>query len=73
MDRKPTFFHIVASSMLLLLLQGQAADATPTYRWVDDNGNPVHASELRLIPRFTQMNAGRPVSDHGCHVYRSLA
>ena len=41
MDRKPTFFHIVASSMLLLLLQGQPADATPTYRWVDDKGNPV--------------------------------
>ena len=41
MDRKPTFFHIAASSMLVLLLQGQPADATPTYRWVDDNGNPV--------------------------------
>ena len=41
MDRKPTFFHIVASSMLLLLLQGQPVDATSTYRWVDGNGNPV--------------------------------
>ena len=41
MDRKPTFFRIAASSMLVLLLQGQPADATPTYRWVDDNGNPV--------------------------------
>ena len=41
MDRKPTFLHIAASSMLLLFLQGQPADAGPTYRWVDDNGNPV--------------------------------
>ena len=41
MDRKATFFHIAASSMLLLFLQGQLADASPTYRWVDDNGNPV--------------------------------
>lgn len=41
MDRKPTCFRIAASSMLVLLLQGQPADATPTYRWVDDNGNPV--------------------------------
>ena len=41
MDRKPTFFNIVTSSMLLLLLQGQPAGASPTYRWVDDNGNPV--------------------------------
>jgi len=41
MDRKPTFFHIAASSMLVLCLQGQPADASPTYRWVDDNGNPV--------------------------------
>ena len=43
MDRKPTFLHIAASSMLVLLLflQGQPADASPTYRWVDDNGNPV--------------------------------
>ena len=41
MDRKPTFFNIVTSSILLLLLQGQPAGASPTYRWVDDNGNPV--------------------------------
>ena len=41
MDRKPTFFNIVTSSILLLLLQGQSADASTTYRWVDDNGNPV--------------------------------
>jgi len=41
MDRKPTFFNIVMSSILLLLLQGQPADASPTYRWVDNNGNPV--------------------------------
>ena len=41
MDRKPTFLHIAASSMLVLYLQGQPADASPTYRWVDDNGNPV--------------------------------
>ena len=41
MDRKPTFFDIVTSSILLLLLQGQPAGASPTYRWVDDNGNPV--------------------------------
>jgi hypothetical protein len=41
MDRKPTFFHIAASSILLLFLQGQPADASPTYRWVDNNGNPV--------------------------------
>ena len=41
MDRKPTFLHIAASSMLVLLLQGQQAYAAPTYRWVDDNGNPV--------------------------------
>ena len=41
MDRKATFFHIAASSMLLLFLQGQLADASPTYRWVDDKGNPV--------------------------------
>ena len=41
MDRKPTFLHIAASSMLLLFLQGQPAAASPTYRWVDDNGNPV--------------------------------
>ena len=41
MDRKPTFLHIVASSMLVLFLQGQPADASPTYRWVDENGNPV--------------------------------
>lgn len=41
MDRKPTFFNIVTSSILLLLLQGQPADASTTYRWVDDNGNPV--------------------------------
>ena len=41
MDRKPTLFHIVPSSILLLFLQGQPADAGSTYRWVDDNGNPV--------------------------------
>ena len=41
MDRKPTFLHIAASSMLVLCLQGQSAAANPTYRWVDDNGNPV--------------------------------
>ena len=41
MDRKPTFLSIAASSVLLLFLQGQPADAGPTYRWVDDNGNPV--------------------------------
>ena len=41
MDRKPPFLHIVASSMLVLILQEQPADASPTYRWVDDNGNPV--------------------------------
>ena len=41
MDRKPTFLHIVASSVLVLCLQGQPAAASPTYRWVDDNGNPV--------------------------------
>ena len=41
MDRKPTFLHIAASSMLLLFLHGQPTDASPTYRWVDDNGNPV--------------------------------
>ena len=41
MDRKPTFLHIAASSMLVLCLQGQPAAANPTYRWVDDNGNPV--------------------------------
>ena len=41
MDRKPTFFNIVTSPILLLLLQGQPAGASPTYRWVDDNGNPV--------------------------------
>ena len=41
MDRKPTFFNIVTSSILLLLLQGQSADASTTYRWVDDKGNPV--------------------------------
>ena len=41
MDRKPTFFNIVTSSILLLLLQGQPAGASSTYRWVDDNGNPV--------------------------------
>ena len=41
MDKKPTFFNIAAYSMLLLLLEGQPADATSTYRWVDDHGNPV--------------------------------
>ena len=41
MDRKPTFLRIAASSVLVLFLQGQPADASPTYRWVDDNGNPV--------------------------------
>ena len=41
MDRKPTFLHIAASSMLVLCLQGQPAAASPTYRWVDNNGNPV--------------------------------
>ena len=41
MDRKPTFFNIVTSSILLLLLQRQPVDASTTYRWVDDNGNPV--------------------------------
>ena len=41
MDRKPTVLHIVASSMLVLCLQGQPAAASPTYRWVDGNGNPV--------------------------------
>lgn len=41
MDRKPAFFHIAAASMLFLFLQGQPAAASPTYRWVDDNGNPV--------------------------------
>lgn len=25
----------------MLLIQRQPADASPTYRWVDDNGNPV--------------------------------
>jgi len=41
MDRKPTFLQIAASSMLVLCLQGQLAAASPTYRWVDGNGNPV--------------------------------
>jgi len=41
MDRKPTFLQITASSMLVLCLQGQLAAASPTYRWVDGNGNPV--------------------------------
>ena len=41
MDRKATFLHIAASSILVLMLQGQHADANPTYRWIDDNGNPV--------------------------------
>ena len=41
MDRKPTFLRIAASFILLLFLKGQPADASPTYRWVDDNGNPV--------------------------------
>ena len=41
MDRKPTFLRSAAFSMLLLFLQGQPADAGPTYRWVDGNGNPV--------------------------------
>ena len=41
MDRKPTFFNIVTFSILLLLLQRQPVDASTTYRWVDDNGNPV--------------------------------
>ena len=41
MERKPTFLHIAAFPMLVLFLQGQPADASPTYRWVDDNGNPV--------------------------------
>ena len=41
MDRKPTFLHITASSVLVLCLQGQPAAASPTYRWVDGNGNPV--------------------------------
>ena len=44
MDRKPMCFRIAASSMLVLLLQGQPADATPTYRWVDDNGYHVYRS-----------------------------
>jgi hypothetical protein len=41
MDRKPTFFNILTSSILLLFLQGHPAGASPTYRWVDDNGNPA--------------------------------
>ena len=41
MDRKPTFLQITASSVLVLCLQGQPAAASPTYRWVDGNGNPV--------------------------------
>lgn len=41
MDSKATFLHIAASSILVLMLQGQHADANPTYRWIDDNGNPV--------------------------------
>ena len=41
MDRKPTFFSMVTSSILLLIFQVQPAGASPTYRWVDDNGNPV--------------------------------
>ena len=34
MDGKPTFFSIAASSILLLLLQGQPVDASPIYRWI---------------------------------------
>ena len=41
MERKPTVFPILAFPMLVLFLQGQPADASTTYRWVDDNGNPV--------------------------------
>ena len=41
MDRKPTFFNIVTSSILSLILQVQPAGASPTYRWIDDNGNPT--------------------------------
>ena len=41
MERKPTVFPILAFPMLVLFLQGQPVDAGPTYRWVDDNGNPV--------------------------------
>ena len=41
MDRKPTFLHIAACSILFLFLQGQPVDANSTYRWVDANGNPV--------------------------------
>ena len=40
MDRKATFLHIAAPSILVLMLQGQHADANPTYRWIDDNGQP---------------------------------
>ena len=36
MERKPTFFSIAASSMLLFL-QGQPVNASPIYRRVNDN------------------------------------
>ena len=36
MERKPTFFSIAASSMLLFLL-GQPVNASPIYRRVNDN------------------------------------
>lgn len=41
MDGKPTFFSIAASLILLLFLQGQPVHASPIYRWIDGNGNPV--------------------------------
>ena len=40
MERKPTFFSIAASSMLLFL-QGRPLHASPIYRWVCDNGKPA--------------------------------
>ena len=41
MDRKPAFFCNTIASAICGLLLAMPASASTTYRWVDENGNPV--------------------------------
>ena len=60
MERKPTFFSIAASSMLLFL-QGRPLHASPIYRWVDDNGNSVLSDRPLIYDKWGRLKASRSI------------
>ena len=60
MERKPTFFSIAASSMLLFL-QGRSLHASPIYRWVDDNGNSVLSDRPLIYDKWGRLKTSRSI------------